>query len=414
MGDSQKLSPEEQIRLAREQFEAADDFTVAVEEEFAVLDPATLSLTNRFEELQAAAKDTPLEPHLVGELIASEVEIRTGRCPSFEEAATLLGERRAQLHDLADQLGIALAATGTHPWSPWQEQRIIDTPHYRRNDEILQYVVWRNNSFGLHVHVAIKGPDRAIAVNNALRNYLPELLALSASSPFVEGVNSGLHSARTQIFTRVFPRCGVPDAYDGWDGFERYVRFLYDTRSIEEHTQIWWSVRPHLAFPTIEIRICDAQPDLAEARALAAFCYALAVRIAHAVDEGEPLPNHPHRLIEENLWRAIRHGLTGELIDLDTGETRPTRAHLERLREWMQPAAEKIGAAPYLSIPTANAAERQRASYEAGASLEEIYAEQVKTGVGAPLAAPLSGGSGFARSSVGPDRSTQSGSEERS
>ncbi len=377
MGDSQSLTPEEQLALAREQFEQATDFTVAVEEEFAVLDPETLSLTNRFEELQAAAQGTPLEPHLVGELIASEVEVRTGRCQTFDEAAALLGERRAQLHELAEPLGIALAGTGTHPWSPWQDQRIIDTPHYRRNDEILQYVVWRNNSFGLHVHVAIKGPDRAIAVCNALRNFLPELLALSASSPFVENVNSGLHSARTQIFTRMFPRCGIPDDYDGWDAFERYVRFLYDTGSIDEHTQLWWSVRPHLAFPTIEIRICDAQPDLAEARSLAALCHALTVRIAWALDQGEPLPDHPRRLLEENLWRAIRYGLSGELIDLSTGQVRPARAHLERLVEWVLPAAEEVGAAPHLSIPAANAAERQIARHREGATLEEIYAEQV-------------------------------------
>ena len=375
MGDSQSLTPDEQLALAREQFEQADDFTVAVEEEFAVLDPETLGLANRFEELQAAAQGTPLEQHLVGELIASEVEIRTGRCATFDEAAANLGERRAQLRDLAEPLGIALAATGTHPWSPWQEQRIIDTPHYRRNDEILQYVVWRNNSFGLHVHVAIKGPDRAIAVCNALRNYLPELLALSASSPFVENVNSGLHSARTQIFTRMFPRCGIPDSYDSWDGFERYVRFLYDTGSIDEHTQLWWSVRPHLAFPTVEIRICDAQPDLAEARSLAALCHALTVRLAQAIDAGEPLPDYPRRLLEENLWRAIRYGLSGELIDLSTGEVRSARAHLERLVEWVLPAAEEIGAAPYLAIPTANAAERQIARHRDGASLEEIYAE---------------------------------------
>jgi len=384
VGDSQSLAPEEQLALAREQFEQADDFTVAVEEEFAVLDPETLSLANRFEELQAAAQGTPLEPHLVGELIASEVEIRTGRCQTFEEAAVLLGERRAQLRELAEPLGIALAGTGTHPWSPWQEQRIIDTPHYRRNDEILQYVVWRNNSFGLHVHVAIKGPDRAIAVCNTLRNFLPEVLALSASSPFVENVNSGLHSARTQIFTRMFPRCGIPDAYDGWDGFERYVRFLYDTGSIDEHTQLWWSVRPHLAFPTIEIRICDAQPDLAEARSLAALCHALTVRIARALDEGEPLPDYPRRLTEENLWRAIRYGLSGELIDLSTGEVRPARAHLERLLEWVLPAAEEVGAAPYLAIPTANAAERQIARHREGATLEEIYSEQVLVQEGVP------------------------------
>jgi glutamate---cysteine ligase / carboxylate-amine ligase len=377
LGDAQRLSPEEQIRFAREQYETAQDFTLAVEEEFAILDTQTLGLTNRFEELQAAAKGTPLEEHLVGELIASEVEIRTGRCDDFEEAAARLGERRAQLFDLADSLGVALAATGTHPWSPWQEQRIIDTPHYRRNDEILRYVVWRNNTFGLHVHVAINGPDRAIAVCNALRNFLPELLAVSASSPFLENVNTGLHSARTQIFTRMFPRCGVPDSHEGWEGFERYVRFLYDTRSIDEHTQLWWSVRPHLAFPTVEIRICDAQPDLAEARSLAALCYALTVRIARALDEGEPLCDFEHRLIEENLWRAIRYGLSGELIDLATAEVRPARAHLERLVEWVLPVAEELGCASYLSIPAANAAERQIARHEAGASLEEIYAEQV-------------------------------------
>ena len=125
----------------------------------------------------------------------------------------------------------------------------------------------------------------------------------------------------------MFPRCGVPDAYEGWDGFERYVRFLYDTGSIDEHTQLWWSVRPHLGFPTVEIRIADAQPDIGEARSLAAFAHALAVRIAHALDEGEPLPDYPHRLIEENLWRAIRYGLSGELIDLATGDVRPARAH---------------------------------------------------------------------------------------
>jgi glutamate---cysteine ligase / carboxylate-amine ligase len=378
VGDAQRLTPEEQITLAREQYEAARDFTVAVEEEFAVLDPKTLGLTNRFEDLQAAAQGTPLEGHLVGELIASEVEIRTGRCEDFEEAAARLGERRAQLFELAESLGVALAATGTHPWSPWQEQRIIDTPHYRRNDEILRYVVWRNNTFGFHVHVAINGPDRAIAVCNMLRNFLPELLAVSASSPFVENVNSGLHSARTQIFTRMFPRCGVPDAYDGWDGFERYVRFLYDTRSIDEHTQLWWSVRPHLAFPTVEIRICDAQPDLAEARSLAALCYALTARIARALDQREPMRDFAHRMIEENLWRAIRYGLSGELIDLASAEVRPARAQLERLVEWVLPVAEELGCASYLAIPPANAAERQIARHEAGASLEEIYAEQVR------------------------------------
>ena len=372
------LSPEEQIRKARELFESAQDFTVAVEEEFAILDPGTLGLTNRFEELKAAAQGTELEAHLVGELIASEVEVRTGRCDTFAEAAAKVPERRAQLRTLADKLGVSLGATGTHPWSPWQEQRIIDTPHYRLRDELLRYVVWRNNSFGLHVHIGIRGLDRAVQVCDGLRTYLPELLALSASSPFVENVNTGLHSARTQIFTRFFPRCGLPDVYGDWRTFEAYVRMLFDTGSITDHTEMWWSVRPHLSFPTAEIRICDAQPLHEEAISIAALGYSLAARIARAIDEGEQLLLPPHRELEENFWRAIRWGLSGELIDLRTHAVRPARAAVEELFEWVQPVAEELGAFEYLSIPSANASERQIARVEEGASLEEIYAEQVR------------------------------------
>jgi carboxylate-amine ligase len=175
----------------------------------------------------------------------------------------------------------------------------------------------------------------------------------------------------------MFPRCGVPDAYGSWAEWERYVRFLYETGSVTEHTQLWWSVRTHLAFPTVEIRICDAQPDLAEAKSLTALCYALTCRIARALDEGEPLPLPPNRLIEENLWRAIRWGLAGELIDLrDPRRVRPARAAIEELVEWVQPVAEEIGAAPFLAVPTANSAERQRARLAEGASLREVFVEQ--------------------------------------
>jgi glutamate---cysteine ligase / carboxylate-amine ligase len=378
VGEEQRVGYEEMLAQSRAGFDSVPDFTVAVEEEFALLDPETLGLVNRFEELQEAAQGTELEPHLVGELIASEVEVRTGRCDSFADAAALVGERRQQLRALAEPRGIALGATGTHPWSPWQEQRIIDTPHYRLNDEVLRYVVWRNNSFGIHVHVGINGADRAIRVCSALRNYLPELLALSGSSPFVEGVFTYLHSARTQIFTRVFPRCGIPDALASWAEWETYVRFLYETHSISEHTQIWWSVRPHLAFPTVEIRICDAQPDLGESRSLAALAYALTARIARALDEGEPLPDLPHRLLEENLWRAIRHGCSGELIDFERGESIPARARLEQLLDWVRPVAEELGAAEWLGVPERTAAERQIARHDDGASMREIFEEQVR------------------------------------
>jgi carboxylate-amine ligase len=378
VGDAQRLSPEEQIRFAREAFESGQDFTIAVEEEFQLLDPDTLELTNRFEELKGAAAGTELDEHLVGELIASEIEVKTGRCTTFHEAAELMATRRAQLAELAGQFDVALAGTGTHPWSRWQEQRIIDTPHYRRNNEILRYVVWRNNSFGIHAHIGIRGADRAIAVCNALRNVLPELLALSTSSPFVEDCSTGLHSVRTEIFTKLFPRCGIPDAYSGWDGFEQYVRLLYDTASIDEHTQLWWSVRPHLAFPTVEVRICDAQPDLAEAQSLAALMHALAARFARAIDEGEPLPNYPHRMLEENMWRAIRYGLTDGLIDFERGEVVPARGRIEALIEWVLPVAEEIGAASYLAVPDANASERQYARLEELGSHRDVFAELVR------------------------------------
>ena len=377
MGDEQRLSPEEQLRLAREQLESGRDFTVAVEEEFAILDPGSLDLVDRFEDVKAAAAGTAVDPHLVGELIASEVEVKTGRCESFADVPACMAERRAQLFAITEPLGLALCSAGAHPWADWKEQRIIDTPHYRRNDELLRYVVWRSNTFGFHVHVGIHGADRAIAVHNGLREFLPELLALSASSPFVENVVTGLHSARTQIFTRFFPRCGVPDAYDGWDGFERYVRFLYDSGSITEHTQLWWSVRPHLAFPTVEIRISDGQPELAEAVSLAALSVSLAARLARAHDEGEPIVVQPHRLIEENTWRAIRYGLSSDLIDLGRGDVLSARGRLERLLEWVQPVAEEIGAASYLAVPERNAAERQIARHEESWSLREIYAEQI-------------------------------------
>jgi glutamate---cysteine ligase / carboxylate-amine ligase len=380
VGDEQKIGYEELLAASKAGFEDVPDFTVAVEEEFALLDPATLGLVGRFEEVQQAAAGTELEPHLVGELIASEAEVRTGRCDTFVDCMERVGERRAQLRSLTEPLGIGLASVGAHPWSPWQEQRIIDTPHYRRNDELLRYVVWRNNTFGLHVHVGINDPDRAIRVCSSLRNYLPELLAVSASSPFVEGVFSYLHSARTQIFTRMFPRCGIPDWFDGWDDWESYVRFLYETGSVNEHTQIWWSVRPHLVFPTVEIRICDAQPDLAESRALVALIYSLTARIARALDEGEPLPSWPHRLLEENLWRAIRFGLSGELIDFERRQSIPARARIEQLVEWVQPVADELGASAWLAIPERNAAERQIARHEEGASMEEIFAEQVRAG----------------------------------
>ena len=252
-----------------------------------------------------------LKDSVAGELIASEIEIRSGRGEDFADAIAKQREARRRLFALADTHGVALGSTGTHPLSDYRDQRIIDTPHYRRLDNDLRYVAWRNNTWALQVHVGVQGADRAIRVCDRLRPILPLVLAVSANSPYLDGRDSGLHSARTQAFTRNFPRCGIPDAFGSWATWAEYVDLLVRTNSIVEFTQIWWSVRPHHAFGTIEVRICDAQMTAGESDALAELLVACVARAAREVDAGEAPPTVPGRLIEENVWRALRYGLDG-------------------------------------------------------------------------------------------------------
>jgi glutamate---cysteine ligase / carboxylate-amine ligase len=364
------------VDTGRAAFDATIDFTVGLEEEFALLDPAELGLVSRFEELQgAAAADQLLADSIAGELIASEIEIRSGRGVNFPAAITAQRDRRRRLFALAGELAIALGATGTHPWSDYRDQRIIDTEHYRRVEQGLKYVAWRNNAFSLHIHVGIRGADRAVRVCDRLRPVLPSLLAISANSPFLDGRDSGLHSARTQIFTRSFPRCGIPDAFGSWDAFARYVDLLARTGSIVEYTQVWWSIRPHFQFGTVEIRICDAQTTAPESEGLAALMLACVAQAARDEDEGVPFADLPNRLIEENMWRAIRYGLDGELLDLERAEPYPAVEAVERLLNWSAPMCGELGIE--VALPPLNGAQRQRRMIDAGVSREEVYAAMV-------------------------------------
>jgi carboxylate-amine ligase len=361
---------------AREVFEASEDFTVGIEEEFHILDPDTHSLVQRFEELSEAAQADPvLAQAVTGELISSEIEIRSGRGETIADALARQREARAELLRLAAEHGVALAATGTHPWSPWQEQRIIDTDHYQRLLEGLGYVARRNNTFSLHVHVGVRGADRAIAVCDRLRSVLPELLAVSASSPFLDGRDSGLASVRSQIFTKSFPRCGIPEPFGDFATYAAHVELLKRTRSIVEHTQLWWSVRPHHAFGTVEVRICDAQPRAEESNALAALIVACVAQTAVDLDEGAANEPPPDRLVEENLWRAIRYGLDGHMIDLERLEEYPTAAVADRLLAWTAPARAELGLEP--SVAAENATQRQRRALAEGATIEDAFATEV-------------------------------------
>jgi carboxylate-amine ligase len=359
-----------------EAFEASTDFTVGIEEEFAILDPDTLELDHRFDELkEAAAADPVLSESVAGELIRSEIEIRSGRGDGFADAVERQREARVRLFRLAAERGVLLAATGTHPWSAWQDQQIIDTEHYHRVADGLQYVAWRNNTFSLHVHMGVRGPDRAVRVCDRLRPVLPDLLAISANSPFLDGRHSGLHSARSQIFTKSFPRCGIPDPFGGWQSYADYVDLLSRTNSIVEQTQIWWSVRPHHSFGTVELRICDAQTSAADSTALEALIAACIAQAAIDEDEGVPHDDPPPRLIEENFWRAIRYGLDGMLIDLARREEYPAAACAERLLAWTAPARAALGIDP--ALPDENGAQRQRRALEQGATMEDVFAAEV-------------------------------------
>jgi carboxylate-amine ligase len=353
---------------ARETFEGSADFTVGIEEEFALIDPHTLELVPRFELLRdAGASDPVLVTSIAGELISSEIEIRSGTGSDVEDARFRQADARRRLFGLAREHGVGLGSTGTHPLSDYREQHIIDTEHYHRVEEGLKYVAWRNNTFSVHVHVGVQGADRAVRVCDRLRPVLPLLLAVSANSPYIDGRDSGLHSGRSQTFTKSFPRCGIPDVFGSWRAWADYVEILVRTGSIVEFTQLWWSVRPHHDFGTVEVRICDAQMTAPESDGLAELIVACVRRAVAEVDAGDTPPDLPARLIEENMWRAIRYGLDGRLLELEAEriEEFPASETLDRLNAWS--GADVV-------LPELNGAQRQRRMIEAGATPAEVYA----------------------------------------
>ena len=314
-----------------------------------------------------------------GELIASEIEIRSGRSEDFATAMDAQRERRSRLFELVGGMGLELAAMGTHPWASYLDQRIIDTPHYNRLRHELGWVAQRNNTWSLHVHMGVRGADRAIAVCDWMRELLPLLLAVSANSPFLDRQDTGLHTVRTEIFTRTFPRCGVPSPFGDWARYAEFVGLLQRTGTVIESTQLWWSVRPHHEFGTVEVRVCDAQTRGEESFGMAALIAACIAQTALDYDEhgydgaGSPLRD---REIEENLWRAIRHGMSGKLIDFRAGGEVEARAVLEGLLEWTGPARAALGIEPRL--PERNGAQRAREAFDSGVTIEDIYRDAVR------------------------------------
>jgi carboxylate-amine ligase len=263
----------------------------------------------------------------------------------------------------------------------WEDQRIVARPRYRDLINALRFVARQELIFGMHVHVGVDDPDKAIHVANGMRVHLAVLLALSANSPFWRADSTGLMSTRTPIF-RAFPRVGIPPHYDGWEGYQREISFMVDSHVMEDYTYLWYDVRPHPRFGTVEIRVCDSQTRVEHSLALAALIQAMVRELCEHFDSGEPLGTYPWQMLDENKWLAARHGLEGELVDLPSSERVGTRALARRLVDRLRGHAQDLGSAGELEaiddlLRRGNGAQRQVVVYEANHDLREVMAEIV-------------------------------------
>ena len=314
-------------------------FSLGVEEEFQLVNGESFELTSRFDEVCEAAGG---DPRIQSELTPSTVEVATHVAAGVGEAVEEARSLRARLRDAAAESGALIASAGTHPFSRYEHQEITDEPRYRELIESMQWVAERGLIFGLHVHVGLQTAQQAIAVANALRTWLPELLALSANSPFWQGRDTGLASTRVKLFD-AFPRSGLPPAFSSFEEFELLVERGIKTGSFEDYTFIWWDLRPHPKLGTIEVRVCDGQTRLESLAGLVALIQALAATLAEQYDADGTLPIQPVTLVAENKWRAARYGLEAQLIDFSRDETRPAREAVLELAELALPAARRLG-----------------------------------------------------------------------
>jgi glutamate---cysteine ligase / carboxylate-amine ligase len=320
-------------------------FSLGIEEEFQLVNAESYELTSRFDEIhEAADQDVRIKPELMKSVVEAATHVNPNVADAIEEARGL----RARLRDAAADRNALIAAAGTHPFSRYEHQEITEEPRYQDLVDTMQWVAERELIFGLHVHVGLNTAQEAIAVTNALRTYLPELLALSANSPFWQGRDTGLASTRIKVFDS-FPRSGLPPAFASFEEFELLVERGIKTKSFADYTFIWWDLRPHPKLGTIEIRICDAQTRLESLAGIVALVQSLVATLAGQYERDGSLPVEPLMLVGENKWRAARYGLASELIDLERDEERPARRAVAALVEQARPAARRLGCEPELA-----------------------------------------------------------------
>ena len=354
-------------------------YTLGIEEELMIVDAETLELVNGIETMLEAMPAT--EGDVKPELMESVLEVSTTPCKDTREAAAQLHQLRRKVQMTAHQNGLAIGSAGTHPFAMWEDQRIVARTRYRDLIAALRFVARQELIFGQHVHVGVDDPDKAIHVANGMRVHVPLLLALSANSPFWRAQPTGLLSTRMPIF-RSFPRVGIPPAYKNWEEYEARIDFMTSSRVIEDYTYLWYDVRPHPNFGTVEVRACDSQTRVEHTLGLAALIQALVKELGEHFDAGKKLGRFPYEMLDENKFIAARHGLEGELVDLPKATRVPTKQLVQRVLKRVRGHAEELGSADDLDavqdiLDRGNGGARQLVVYEANHDLREVMAEIV-------------------------------------
>jgi carboxylate-amine ligase len=356
-------------------------FTIGIEEEFQLVDRETFSLRSHVSEMLKAGRPA-LGDQIKPEILQSVVEVGTKVCATIGEAAEQVRLLRAALAHLAAQHGAHIAAAGAHPWSDWRDQEITEHERYYSLVQDMQDVVRALTIFGLHVHIGVDDRQRAIEIMNEARYFLPHLLAISANSPFWRGRETGLHSYRCVVWNR-FPRTGIPDAFTSWDEFENLVDAMVRTGCIDDGKRIWWDIRPHPYFNTLEFRICDMQTTVEETVTLAALMQAIVAKLYRLRERNLGFRQYHRALLMENRWRAMRHGLEGRLIDFGKEQEIPITDLIEELLLFVDEVVDDLGSRPYVEfvrtmIARGNGAQRQLAAYHQTGDLRAVVAQIVR------------------------------------
>ena len=359
-------------------FAASESTSLGVEMELEVVHARTRELHSAASEILAsmgAGHPDDIHPKAKHELLESTVEIITGVCSTVSEARADLEATLAELRAETDRRGLELLCSGTHPFSRWVDQKISPDPRYHQLLERMQWPARRLQIFGIHVHVGVRSAAKAIAIANALTSYIPHFLGLSASSPYWMGQDTGLASARSKIFEGL-PTAGIPHQLDGWPDFERFMTTLIAAKTISSIREVWWDIRPHPVFGTVELRICDGLPTLTEVAAVAAMSHCLVEWMNGVHDRDGALPTSREWVVRENKWRAARHGVDAEIIVDDDGHLVPLRDAVGDLVDQLQPTAARLGCEAELGHALAMAERpsyvRQREVVAAGGSLVDV------------------------------------------